>query len=346
MSGADSYPDDALEVRLVRALAWQPSEQAIAQLDTVIGRVLAPRQRRWVRPLALLAAAVLLMGAAVTLTLVQQAASTMPGHRVAYDRGEILGLSQTVDGYTVVLERAYLDPNQLVLAFSVPDVAGMGPIVPRADVVDSKGRHYLDFAGGDVTDETLGSGTVLAYDVPSGVTGTVHLTVSVPFLMTLQTVPPALAPKEPLTYAFDLTVQPATSVTVDETRAVDGRSLSLRWLRFSATAVRLRLDTDLTGLPTADYPRWSLDASLRRPDGRVEQLLWMALPPEWTGQPKSALKDVIDKADGSVTIFQSLSGTDDPTGTWTVTVDRLIGYDGNGGTTAVSGPWIFNVRVP
>jgi hypothetical protein len=343
-----SADDDfaSLEAQLTRVLAWQPSATALARLDTRIARAVGTRRRSWRRPLLLVAAAVALMGAAITLTLVQQAASATPGLKVAYDRGTVLNLRRSVDGYSVVLERAYLDPNQLVLAFSVDAAGSVGPLVARADVVDSEGRHYLDLAGADVTGETIGSGSVMAFDVPPGVTGTVHLTVTVPFFYTLQTVPPDVVPSQPLTYTFDLRVQPAQTVTVDHALQVDGRSVSLRWLRFSGTAVRLRLDADLSGIATDAYPSWMLDASLQRPDGSTEQLLYAALPPEWTGQPKQAIADMVDAMNGRVTIYQARSGTDDPTGTWTVTVHRLVGSDGKGGTTEVKGPWVFTVKVP
>jgi hypothetical protein len=337
----------SLEARLSRVLAWQPSANTLARLDARVGAAARRgRARSWRRPILLVAAAVALMGAAITLTLVQQAASATPGHKLAYDRGTVLNLTRSVDGYSVVLERAYLDPNQLVLAFSVANGGSVGPLVVRADVVDSEGRHYLDFSGADVTDERIGSGSVMAFDVPPGVTGTVHLTVSVPFLYTLQTVPPAVVPSKPLTYTFDLTVRPAQTVTVDQPLKVHGRSVSLRWIRFSATAVRLRLDADLSGLVSDAHPTWMLDASLQRPDGSTEQLSAMALPPEWTGQPKQGIQDIIDAMNGSVTIYQAMSGTDNPTGTWTVTVHRLIGFDGKGGTTEVKGPWVFRVNVP
>lgn len=197
-----------------------------------------------------------------------------------------------------------------------------------------------------MTDERIGSGSVMGFDVPPGVTGTVHLTVSVPFLYTLQTVPPAVVPNEALTYSFDLTVQPARTVTVNQAVQVDGHSVTLRWLRFSATAVRLRLDADLSGLVTDAHPTWMLDASVQRPDGSTEHLSSMALPPGWKGQPKTEIQDIIDGMNGSVTIYQAMSGTDNPTGTWTVTVHHLIGFDGKGGTIEVKGPWVFRVKVP
>jgi hypothetical protein len=299
--------------------------------------------RRWRRPLVLLAAAFLLMGAATAaLTLVQQAANYIPGHVVAYDRGAKLNLTQRSGDYAVTLERAYGDPNQLVLAFSVTGPSGASPVVVRAKVVDSVGRSYLDFGGGDATDtKTAGSGSILALDVPPGVKGTVNLTVTVDTLMTIENVAP-VDPSPPLVYRFALPFHEATTVTPNMTTTVDGHAMTLEWLRVSATAARFRLDTDLTGL-MSESPAWGLDATIRHGTGPEEVLSWNALPPGWTGQPKSQIAALVDGMDGSVVIFQAMSGTDDPTGVWTVTVRRLIGV---GGRTIVDGPWVFSVRVP
>jgi hypothetical protein len=65
-----------------------------------------------------------------------------------------------------------------------------------------------------------------------------------------------------------------------------------------------------------------------------------------TGQPKSQIQALVDAMDGSVLVYKAMSGADDPSGVWTVTVRRLIGLDGNGGRTIVDGPWVFSVRVP
>jgi hypothetical protein len=345
MATADILEFDRLESDLARALAWQPSPAMLESIDRRVGSVVArpPKVRRWRRPLVLLAAAFLLMGAATAaLTLVQQAAHYIPGHVVAYDRGAKLNLTQRAGDYAVTVERAYGDPNQLVLAFSVTGPSGASPVVVRAEVVDSAGRSYLDFAGGDATDlNTAGSGSILAFDVPPGVTGTVNLTVTVDTLMPIQDVAP-VDPNPALVYRFALPFHQATTVTPSTTITVDGHAMTLKWLRVSATAARFRLDTDLTGL-MSESPVWGLDATIRHGTGPEETLSWNALPPGWTGQPKSQIQALVDGVDGSVVIFQAMSGADDPTGIWTVTVRRLIGL---GGRTIVDGPWVFSVRVP
>lgn len=350
MTTVDPAAIQRLEADLARSLAWEPSSDAAARLDKRVRGLRVPERpawtRRWRRPLALLAAAALLMGAARVLTLVQQAAQGMPGHVVAYERAEVLNLSRTIDGYRVTLERAYGDPNQLVLAWSVTGPSGASPAVVGADVVDSEGRHYLEIAGTDaIGQDAAASGTIGAYDVPPGVRGTVSLTVSVTYLMPIENVPePDL--KQRLTYNFDLPFHSATMVSPGQTVTVGGHAVTLRWLRVSATAVRLRLDTDLAGIKSARYSTWRADVTLRHDSGPVEELTWSALPPGWTGQPKSEIGGLVDAIDGSVGLYQATSGTDDPSGTWTVTAGPLVGYDGKGGTTSVEGPWVFTVTVP
>ncbi len=346
MPTTDILELEPLESDLVRALAWQPSPAVLERIDQQIRRPAfrQPAVRRWRRPVVLLAAAFLLMGATTTaLTLIQQTTHYIPNHIIAYKHNIKLNLTQRAGDYAVTLERAYGDPNQLVLAFSVTGPSGGSPVVVRADVVDSTGRSYLDFAGGDATDlSTAGSGSILALDVPPGVKGTVNLTVTVTTLMPIENVAP-VDPNPALVYRFALPFHEATTVMPNETVTVGGHAMTLDWLRVSATAARFRLDTDLTGLISAESPAWGLEAMIRHGRGPEETLSWMAFPPGWTGQPKSQIEALVDGVDGSVAIFQAMSGADDPSGVWTVTVRRLIGL---GGRRIVDGPWVFAVRVP
>ena len=79
------------------------------------------------RAVGLLVAAVVLGGAGRGIVgLYEQAVGSDGGWRTAWDRADILGVSQTHDGYRVTVERAYADINQLMLAVSVSDVAKRG----------------------------------------------------------------------------------------------------------------------------------------------------------------------------------------------------------------------------
>ena len=90
-----------------------------------------------------------------------------------------------------------------------------------------------------------------------------------------------------------------------------------------------------------------MDGSLRKAGGPAQDLTWSALPPEWIGQPKDQIQALIDESEaGSIMVRQTFAGTSAPSGTWTLTVSRLIGYDGQGAATEVPGPWVFTVNVP
>ena len=62
----------------------------------------------------------------------------------AWQHAEILGLTKTVDGYRITLERAYADANQMMLAVTVVDTQNRG-----WSQVDLGGLTVADSAGGE-----------------------------------------------------------------------------------------------------------------------------------------------------------------------------------------------------
>ncbi len=355
MSIAEITGFDDLERDLRRALAWEPPTAAVTLMDQRVARARAttahPERRLWprrhLRLVLLVAAALALMGASVALSLLQQAAELMPGWRVAYEQAQVLDLSHTANGYTVTLQRGFVDPNQLVLGFVVTGPNGQTRAVPRGTVTDAQGRSFLDTAGGDIQAELQNSAaTISSYQVPPGIGSEVTLTATLSELMpvTVENVP---APTGPWVFHFTLPVHPATVVEPMQTVEVAGVPITLHRMQATATTVRVQLDLDLTGVRTAQWSRWSMEGSLRQGHGPAQDLTWSALPPEWTGQPKDQIQSMIDESEtGSVMVRQTFAGTDAPAGTWTLTVDRLIGSDGQGGTTVVPGPWVFTVQLP
>lgn len=350
----------SLEVLLARALAIEPSERALALIDARVGRamalarpspsrrfgglVLSARSLRLVVALAL--AAVVLMGAAVALTLMQQAAALMPGWQVAYERALPVRLSETVGAYTVTLERAYADPNQLVLVFVTAGPHGALPAVPRAEVTDAQGRHYLDFAGGDIpaARESVAA-TIDAYDVPPGVRGPLILHVRVDSLSVI-TEEHVSDPQGP--WLFDLTVQLGDALTVAPARSITAADvpITLDSVRFSSTAIRVHLSADLVAVRTPVWSRWSVDATIRHGDGAAMGLDWAAFPSAWVGQPKGEIGPILETQDGSEMVRQATSGVDDPSGPWTLDIERLRSSDGQGHIKDVPGTWTFRFTVP
>ena len=355
MSKAEANRFGELERELQLALAWEPAAPVAALMDRRVARARAtmarPERRFWPRGrrrlVLLVAAALTLMGASLTLSLLQQAAQLMPGWRVAYDQAEILNLSKTANGYTVTLERGYVDTNQLVLGFVVTGPNGQTRAVPRGTVTDAKGRSYLDTAGGDIQAELQNSAaTIGSYQVPPSVGGEVTLTATIAELMPA-TVENVAAPTGPWTFHFTLPVHPATVIDPMQTVEVAGVPITLHRMQASATTVRVQLDVDLAGVRTAQWSRWSMEGSLRHGSGPSQDLTWGALPPEWTGQPKDQIQAMVDQSEaGSVMVRQTSAGASAPAGTWTLTVDRLVGSDGQGATTVVPGPWVFTVQLP
>jgi hypothetical protein len=129
--------------------------------------------------------------------------------------------------------------------------------------------------------------------------------------------------------------------------AIALRYATLHRMQATATTVRVQLDLDLASVRTDGWSRWSMEGSLREGGGPAQDLAWSALPPEWTGQPKDQILSMIERSEsGSVMVRQTSAGTDAPAGTWTLTVDRLIGWGGQGGTRVVPGPWVFEVHLP
>jgi hypothetical protein len=344
-----------LEDELRTALSWEPSSSAAARMDRAVSVAVAEtpaiRSRpvwhwRLSRSFVVLAASLLLLGAASALTLLQQAAELMPGWRIAYERAERLDLSQTLGDYTVTLERGYADPHQLVLAFLVRGPLGESLAVARSNVTDAQGRSYLDIAGGDIGAEIENSAaTISSYQVPPNVGSEVELTATVPELIPVAK--GAAVPVGPWVFHFHLPVHPAVVVEPKQSVMTAGVPIALSRVQITATAVRIQLDLDLAAVRNAQWSRWSLEGTLRHNSEASQDLQWAPLPPEWTGQPKDQTAAMIDRAEqGSVMVRQTFAGVDAPRGRWTLTIRRLTGADGTGNVRFVDGPWVLIFDVP
>ena len=156
-----------IETRLLRAVAFEPSEDGLHWLDQRVAQVIArpvalPRRgfsfpRLVLRPVLVLAAFVLLAGAvAGGMGLLDQLfqSSAMPGWQTAWDRAERLDLKQTDAGVTITLERAYADLNHVLVGFTVEglqaaplsDHGEPAPIEWRAELRDPTGRTSEQWA--------------------------------------------------------------------------------------------------------------------------------------------------------------------------------------------------------
>lgn len=178
---------EALERDLPVALRWEPSSGALRHMTSRVARLGAtePEERRgWTWPgrrvLLVAGAGLLLMGAAFAATLLQQAVNLDPRWQAAYDHAERVNLTQTIEGYTVTIERAYADSSNLVLAVSLAGPDNTFPALSRVVVTDSTGLKYAEVGSWSVGDSTSGSGgTIYAFEVPTGAVSPLQLTATV-----------------------------------------------------------------------------------------------------------------------------------------------------------------------
>jgi hypothetical protein len=180
-----------VETRLHQAFAYAPTADALERLDDRVAAVMAVtpapvrargfatslRRGLLLRPLAVLAAFVLMTGAvAGTLTLLERlSGQSTVGTRVAWERAEVLGIRQVDAGLTVILERAYVDLNQVVLFLEVEGLSltpGVQP-PPSVDIVgqlhDPAGRPSEGWAlslGGIGDQESGLAAAIMSWEGP------------------------------------------------------------------------------------------------------------------------------------------------------------------------------------
>lgn len=386
MSSPESTGLEALERDLQTALRWEPSAAAVHRMDIRVALLKVAAARavprevagwRWPRRrlLVLAIAGLLLMGAASALTLLQKAVDLDPRWRAAYEQAERLNLSQTIGDYTVTLERAYADPNELVLAISLKGPSDSFVALPQARVTDASGRQYLEVVtAGSGDSASGGSGSIHAFQVPPDVATPLDLTVAIEPLKSEPlydlSSPPSwfsAPPREepglvgPWLFHISVPLHIAATVTPAQTVEASGIEITLTSVRITGTSIRVRLDTGLSAVRNEEFSKWSLEGTIRHGTRGVAQALdWIPISPDWTGQPigPEVLSMLESGEDGSVMMRQTLAGSDAPSGSWTLTIMRLIGSsscvsgspwlpcEDPGRATQVDGPWIFRFDVP
>ena len=121
---------DPIEATLREGLAAGPSAEGLRWLDRRMDEVMSrPARNRWsprvgrnaiVRPLALVAAFVVLAGSVVgAMGLLERTVASVPGWQAAWDGAEILEIEQAKGDVVLTLERAYVDVNQVMVFLSV-----------------------------------------------------------------------------------------------------------------------------------------------------------------------------------------------------------------------------------
>lgn len=360
-----------IETRLLRAVAFEPSEDGLRWLDQRVAQTVArplavPRRgfsipRLVLRPVFVVAAFLLLTGAVVGgISLLDRLfeSSGMPGWHTAWDRAEQLGLKQTDAGVTITLERAYADLNQVLVGFTVEGLkvpaAGDGPRVPLnwiADLRDPSGRSSSEWnaAGtGMGLDETGVSAIVQTWEgAVAPVTGTWELTFTsvgyggngfVPGACDADNTnpecmtPPANAMVEGTwRFTFELPKPVGTVLSTDASARVGDVTLQLTELRVTPTRITARVGVAVAGSAVAYWNQPAI--SLRHGN---------------TAFVVNADRYILDPATGGAPDleFQTTSGSDQVAGTWELVVPELDYGMTNEETIHLVGPWTLTVSVP
>ena len=335
---------DTLERRLESALAAVPAPEAVARLDLRIQRAIAAetlRGSRW-SPMPAgrrtLVLGLLLVAGAVSLaaggsTLVERLFQNSPSQRTQWELAERLGLGAMVGGHEVTLERAYLDANLFMMAFSSSD--GFDPSIE----VWVDGRTPDDWgvrwAGAGYASGRVAEAKVDYYSAPGGVGPVAQVVVQ----LRRHGTPPIGDPstQRPGRLAFALPNHGGGRWTGTRVDAASGVRASLDALVVAPTSIVGHMSFDVSGFPVSSSSSWSSTGmELVHAGDRI--------------QAGIGLKD-----DGTGT-FNTMEGVGHWAGTWTVRVDALerFGEAGQGAGPAgsaqprietIDGPWVFKVTL-
>ncbi len=342
-----------IEARLLRALEVQPTEAELAWLDrrlaTVVAAAPAQAQRRpWLRhvlrPLPLLAAMLLLTGVvAAALTLLERTATESgQGWRLAWEQGEVIALSETHSGYTVTLERAYVDINQLVVFLDIE-----GPLMGEAGSSVDMSASLAGTAGDAAPQISTGAvepglaAVIRAWETPASESGTFQLDIS-----SLQIIPGAAFTELPPAvtgewlFEFQLPAPSGTTVNPDVSATAEGATITLQEVRFSPSMIRgvMYLESE-----DAVAQVWAAVIDSVRHDG---ELISTDTDANFSSTP-------LTEGDARGVDFRTAFGTDDASGSWEIAISRIQflegspdGDDGNGPVPGKDGPWVLTFMVP
>lgn len=364
---------EEIETRLQRAVAVDPTEAGLRWLDQRVAQLAArsvamPRQRgfrTFLRPLALVAALMLLAGAVAAGTgLLDRIfeSSGMPGWRLAWDRAERLGLKQTDAGITITLERAYADRNQFLVGVTVAGLepaptSGHGesaPIEWKAELRDPAGRTSDQWAatraGSDIADTNLSAIVHVWEGAVTPMAGTWVLTFSsigyngggfVSGECTTGNTDPACVnpPANAMidgTWRFEFELPaPAGMVLSPNVSVTQGEgTLTLTQLRITPTMVTSRIALRVAG---GSVVEWQPTISIRRGD-----------TPYVTNASYHITQDPNTQGpEGDLNEFLTTAGADTASGTWVIEIPELTYRSSESGPeTRLVGPWTLTVTVP
>jgi hypothetical protein len=363
---------EEIETRLLRAVEVTPSEDGLRWLDQRVAQIAtrpiaaarsgAARRRFSLRPLALVAAFVLLTGAvAAALGLLDRIieSSGAPGWRTAWDQAEQLDLSTTDAGVTITLERAYADVNQVLVGFTVAGLEAplSGTEEPAAiqwvvELRDPAGRGSEQWAAaqkgmgmeqtglsavvqtweGAVT-PTAGTWvltfTSVGYDGDGFVPGQCSVGATDPECVNP---PPNAMVDGTWQFEFELPAPAGRVLPADASDTVGQATLHLTELRVTPTMIVARIGLSVGDSPVAAW--WTPPFAIRHLDASYDVGSSM---PIYVG-------DVYEGTGDS--IFFTTAGSDEVSGTWEIEIRELWYTTDDGTNIQLDGPWTLRVDIP
>jgi len=360
---------DAVTTRLIRDLGdlYRSSSAPVGlrhSLDTALAEIahsgihsVSPHARR--SRFGIKASALMVVtAAALVVGVVGYAVAPAIQQLLATERGvatlpmQAIAQSQTSNGVTVRLDRAYADANRIIVAYTIQVPAGFNNSTSGIDgkiaLTDGQGAAFPIIEGQGVNGDTPHSSAgLMSFDAESLAAGTTHVDLRLNF-------PDVRAKSEQqgasdlvagaFTFNFTLPVQAGRLVTVSKTvvanavpvtvdRIVVTQSETRVYMRFPASA----------GIGASD---WNADVHISGAGWDSRQL-----PAGFSGE--ITLGSMFMNSSGEH--ISTFSGDyRSRHGEWTVTVDSLFGVDTTTPSSGsdqpkqarVAGPWTFMVSVP
>ncbi len=278
-----------------------------------------------------------------------------------------LNLSRTVSGVTVNLQRAYADANQIVVGYTIKSSDGQRYEPYVEALTDTSGRTFYAQGGMGVT----GQSEVLNVSLPPGegayvfsfdaspitnAPSVLHLRLgfqaerfTLPTSIPEPTVPRptqvvdssaaeakyAVREKRQLVgpFVFEFTVPFIPGQRVQVNQSVEHAGIKARLESVIITPSATSATMCFESLPQ-DFQDWSPIVELNPGRGASLSASFESRGPK--GSPTNCHR---------IMYLNNLAGR---SGTWTMTVNEMIGFDLKqpGGQTRVKGPWTFRFQVP